>query len=74
MALGCANQTISGLAAGSNLTKEEIEYRASRKAMADMFMDGVLKRLHVVHMEMSQQQHSVFSLSRKPLLMLYYHS
>lgn len=53
MALGCANQTISGLAAGSKLTKEDIEYSASRKAMADMFMDGVLKKLHIVHMEMS---------------------
>lgn len=53
MALGCASQTTSGLAAGSALTKEEAEYHASRRAMADMYMDGVLKRLHVVHMEMS---------------------
>lgn len=53
MALGCASQTTSGLATGSVLTKEEAEYHASRRAMADMYMDGVLKRLHVVHMEMS---------------------
>lgn len=53
IALGCASQVISGLSSGAALSQDEIEYRASRRAMAAMYIDGVLKKLHVVHMEIS---------------------
>ena len=53
MALGCASQATCGLAARNHLTDEEIRYRASRRAIADMYMDRVLKKLHLVHMEIS---------------------
>jgi len=53
MALGCASQVVSGLVPEVKLSKEEMDYRASRKSLADMYMDGVLKSLHLVHMEMS---------------------
>jgi len=53
MALGCAGQVTVGLATENNLTDGEINYRASRRAMADMCMDRVLKKLHLAHMEMS---------------------
>ena len=53
MALGCASQATCGLAGSNYLTDEEIRYRATRRAMADMYMDRVLKKLHLVHIEMS---------------------
>jgi hypothetical protein len=53
MALGCASQVTSGLVPEMNLSKEDMDYRTSRKSLADMYMDGVLKSLHLVHMEMS---------------------
>lgn len=53
MALGCASQSVSGLAVGTEPTKEEVEYQRSRRALADMYMDGVLKKLHIAHMEVS---------------------
>lgn len=54
MALGCANLTISGSAAGTNLSNTEVESRAAHhRAMGDMYMDTVLKKLYVVHMEVS---------------------
>ncbi|KAH8812903.1 hypothetical protein F5884DRAFT_318279 [Xylogone sp. PMI_703] len=53
MALGCASQVASGLSSEVSLTKEDIEHRASRRAMAAMYIDGVLRKLHVVHMEIS---------------------
>ena len=53
MALGCASQAISGMVSGMNLSEEELEYRGSRKAMADMFMDALLKKMHILHLEMS---------------------
>ena len=53
MALGCASQATSGLTTKDDLTDEEKSHRASRRAMADMYMDQVLKKLHLAHMEMS---------------------
>lgn len=53
MALGCASQATSGMSNSVNLSDEEMDYRASRKSMADMYFDGLLKKLHIVHMEMS---------------------
>jgi len=53
MALGCASQSTAGMSQGVNFSNEELDYRASRKSMADMYFDGLLKKLHIVHMEMS---------------------
>lgn len=53
MALGCASQATNGLAARGSLAEEEVKYRASQRTMADMYMDRVLKKLHLIHMEVS---------------------
>jgi len=53
MALGCANLAISGPGAGTDLSKAAIECRADQRAIGDMYMDAVLKKLYVVHMEIS---------------------
>ncbi|TVY89078.1 hypothetical protein LAWI1_G004735 [Lachnellula willkommii] len=56
MALGCANLAIPGPAAGTSrtdLSKAAVEGRAARRAIGDMYMDTVLKKLYVVHMEIS---------------------
>lgn len=53
MALGCAGEACSDLAMVTNLDENAMEYGASRKAMANVYMDGLLKRAHLVHMEMS---------------------
>jgi hypothetical protein len=54
MALGCANLSISGPAAGAELSKEEMESPAAHyRAMGDIYMDSVLKKLGVVQMEVS---------------------
>lgn len=54
MALGCANLTISVPDAETNLSKTEIESPAAHhRAMGDVYMDTVRKKLYVVHMEVS---------------------
>jgi len=53
MALGCASQSTAGMSHGVNFSNDELDYRVSRKSMADMYFDGLLKKLHIVHMEMS---------------------
>ena len=55
MALGCASQVVSGLIDPGEgpISREERSYRASRRAMADVYFDGALKTMHLVHMEMS---------------------
>jgi hypothetical protein len=54
MALGCANLTISFPSVETNLPKTEIESRvAHHRAMGDVYMDAVLKKLYVVHLEVS---------------------
>ncbi|PQE07905.1 C6 zinc finger domain-containing protein [Rutstroemia sp. NJR-2017a WRK4] len=53
MSLGCASQSIVNVALPRDLTPEESEYQKARKLMADMYFDGVLKKLYIVHTEMS---------------------
>lgn len=49
MALGLAGEVTAGLADGHTESKDQRERRASRKALADAYFDGVMRRLHVVH-------------------------
>ncbi|TEA11550.1 Echinocandin B biosynthetic cluster transcription factor ecdB [Colletotrichum sidae] len=74
MALGCAGQVTAALAPGAALSDEERKRRASRKAVGDMFFDGVLKKLHVVHTNVgSTATHCLFftamyfAFQRRPL-------
>lgn len=53
MALGCASQVIEGLTTGTTFSDEEMKKRASRKTMGDIYMDTALKKLYLVHMEVS---------------------
>lgn len=53
MALGCASQTIAGLSSGTRLTDEELKKRALWRERADLYFDHALRRLHVVHMDVS---------------------
>ncbi|KAI1864481.1 uncharacterized protein JN550_008768 [Neoarthrinium moseri] len=55
MALGCAGDVVSGLVHGEDSSpgSEEIEYKRARKAMAELYFDGALKSMHMVHSEMS---------------------
>lgn len=55
MALGCAGEVVSGLchSEDSVASLEEVEFRRARKAMGDLYFDGALKVMHVVHSEMS---------------------
>lgn len=54
MALGCASQVTAGLAtAGAALGEEERKRRAARRAMGNMYFDGVLKKLHTAHTDVS---------------------
>jgi hypothetical protein len=53
MSLGCASQSIVNVELPRDLTPEESEYQKARKLMADMYFDGVLKKLYIVHTEMS---------------------
>ncbi|KAG7147425.1 multidrug resistance regulator 2 like protein [Verticillium longisporum] len=75
MALGLAGQVTAKLASGTtSLTQKDHETRASKKAMADVYFDGVLKRLHVVHTHIgSTSTHCLFYVAmyfaflRRPL-------
>ncbi|EEY20357.1 C6 zinc finger domain-containing protein [Verticillium alfalfae VaMs.102] len=75
MALGLAGQVTANLASGTtSLTQKDRETRASKKAMADVYFDGVLKRLHVVHTHIgSTSTHCLFYVAmyfaflRRPL-------
>lgn len=55
MALGCASQVTAGLTTNAgNLSEEEgRKRRASRRAMGDVYFDGVLKKLHFAHTHVS---------------------
>lgn len=53
LALGCASQYIETFYSRDQLIHTETQYHMSRKSMADMYFDGVLKSIHVAHMEMS---------------------
>ncbi|ORY60924.1 uncharacterized protein BCR38DRAFT_349309 [Pseudomassariella vexata] len=55
MALGCTSEVVSGLMGSEDTTasKEDIEFKTSRRAMAELYFDGALKTMHMVHSEMS---------------------
>ncbi|KAH9890751.1 putative C6 transcription factor [Xylariomycetidae sp. FL2044] len=57
MALGCAGDAVSGLVGSEDgattITREETEYKASRRAMADMYFDGAMRIMHAAHTEMN---------------------
>lgn len=50
MALGCASQTIAGLALGSTVTDEELKLRGKQRELGDFYFDHALRRLHIAHM------------------------
>lgn len=51
VALGCASQTIGGMASGTTLSEEESSTRASRREMGDFHFNHALRMLHIVHMD-----------------------
>jgi len=54
MALGCASEVISGLAARtSSLTDEETKRRLNRRAMGDTYFDSAVKKLYMAHTDVS---------------------
>lgn len=55
MALGCAGQCVSLLFNNPNLGPAEKAWQQSRRGLAEMFFDSVLKRLHVAHLYVSQE-------------------
>lgn len=55
MALGCASQSVRLLFDAYETSKETLDYRQSRRALAEMYFDGVLKRLHVAHLELTTE-------------------
>lgn len=55
MALGCASQSVSLLFHDSNLGPADKAYQQSRRSLAEMFFDSVLKRLYVAHLHITQE-------------------
>lgn len=53
LALGCASQSVEKMYSGDEPSPTEMDYQRSRRAMAEMYFDGVLKKIHIAHMEMS---------------------
>lgn len=53
MALGCASEVTSNLELSDGFTAEEAARRASRRKMGDVYFEGALKKLHVVHLSLS---------------------
>lgn len=53
LALGCASQSVEKMYDGDELDPMDIDYQRSRRSMAEMYFDGVLKKIHIAHMEMS---------------------
>jgi hypothetical protein len=53
LALGCASQSVEKMYDGNDLNDMDMDYQRSRRSMAEMYFDGVLKKIHVAHMEMS---------------------
>jgi hypothetical protein len=53
LALGCASQSVERMYDGNKLNSIDMGYQKSRRSMAEMYFDGVLKKIHVAHMEMS---------------------
>ncbi|KFY49128.1 hypothetical protein V495_00716 [Pseudogymnoascus sp. VKM F-4514 (FW-929)] len=55
MALGCASQVVSLLFNTSALTSQSLEYQISQRRLAEVYFDGVLKRLHTTQLEISTE-------------------
>ncbi|KAH7133776.1 hypothetical protein EDB81DRAFT_845236 [Dactylonectria macrodidyma] len=55
MALGCASQTVEGLAAGQVLTKEEARKRLMKRRMGDIYFECALKKLYVAHLHTNSE-------------------
>lgn len=55
MALGCAGEVVTGLVHSEDTipSREEMDFRRARKAMGDLYFDGALRAMHMVHAEMS---------------------
>lgn len=53
MALGCASQVVSLHFNASALTTESLEYQQSQRRLAEIYFDGVLKRLYTTQLEIS---------------------
>ncbi|KAK8097291.1 hypothetical protein PG999_013235 [Apiospora kogelbergensis] len=55
MALGCASGVASGLVGSEDVvsSREEVEFKSSRRAMAEVYFDGALKAMSVAHSEMT---------------------
>ncbi|KAK8069253.1 C6 zinc finger domain-containing protein [Apiospora phragmitis] len=55
MALGCASGVVSGLLGAEDMasSREEADFKNSRRAMAEVYFDGALKAMNVVHSEMT---------------------
>lgn len=55
MALGCASEVVSGLVGAEDTSsgREEIDFKAARRAMAEVYFDGAFRTMHMVHSEMS---------------------
>ena len=53
LALGCASQSVEKMYSADDSDQSGVEFQRSRSTMAEMYFDGVLKRLHVAHLEMS---------------------
>lgn len=55
MALGCASQVVSLLFNAEALTPESLEYQLSQRRLAEIYFDGVLKRLYTIQLEISTE-------------------
>ncbi|KAF3764318.1 putative C6 transcription factor [Cryphonectria parasitica EP155] len=55
MALGCASQTVAGLARRTSLPDDQLKRRAEQKEMGDLYFDHALKRLHVAQMDVGSE-------------------
>lgn len=53
LSLGCASQHIETYYSTEFPSEGESQDERSRKSMADTYFDGVLKNIHVAHMEVS---------------------
>ena len=55
MALGCASQVVSLLFNTPGLSPESLEYQLSQRRLAEIYFDGVLKRLYTTQLEISTE-------------------
>jgi hypothetical protein len=55
LTLGCASQHVETYYSTEGSTDTEMHDDRSQKPMADICFDGVLKNIHVAHMEMSTE-------------------